>query len=126
MAKKIFTYRGKTLEELQSLSLVELSKILGSAARRKINRGFTDAEKAFLKKVAVKDNVKTHCRDMFVFPSMVGKIIKVYKGNTFDDLRVTQEMIGHRLGEFIQTRKKVQHGAMGLGASRSSANAERK
>ena len=126
MAKKVFTYRGKTLEELQAMSLAELSKILGSAARRKMARGFTDAEKAFLKKVAVKDGVKTHCRDMFILPSMVGKLIKVSKGNMFDDLRVTQEMIGHRLGEFSQTRKKVQHGAMGLGASRSSANADRK
>ena len=126
MAKKTFTYRGKTLEELQALSLAELSKILGSAARRKIARGFTETEKAFLKKVAVKDGVKTHCRDMFVFPSMVGKLVKVSKGNSFEDLRIMPEMIGHRLGEFVQTRKKVTHGAMGLGASRSSANADRK
>lgn len=126
MAKKTFTYRGKTLEELQSLSIAEVSKLLGSAARRKIKRGFTEAEKSFLAKVATRDMVKTHCRDMIIFPSMVNKLIKVSKGNSFEDLRVTQEMIGHRLGEFAQTRKKVSHGAMGLGASRSSAHADRK
>jgi len=126
MVKKTFTYRGKTLEELQSLSLAELSKMLGSAARRKMTRGFTDAEKAFLTKISEKDTVKTHCRDMFILPSMVGKLVKVAKGNAYEDLRIVPEMIGHRLGEFAQSRKRVNHGAMGLGASRSTAHADRK
>ncbi|HLP79522.1 MAG TPA: ribosomal protein S19 family protein [Acidobacteriota bacterium] len=127
MAKKIFTFKGKTIEELQSLSLVELAPLLNSAARRKIKRGFSPSEQAFLKRLVKKgDNVRTHCRDMIILPAMVNKVIAVHKGSTFEDVRITPEMIGYRLGEFVPTRKKVVHGAMGLGASRSSANAERK
>ena len=51
MAKKIFTYRGKTLEELQTLGLSELSQLFKSDVRRMIKRGFTDSEQKFLKKL---------------------------------------------------------------------------
>ena len=70
MAKKEFAYRGKTLEQLQELTIEELKELLPSPARRKINRGFTEAEKGFAEKIKVKNNVKTHCRDMIILPYM--------------------------------------------------------
>ena len=125
MAKKIFTFRGKKLEELQALSMAELAPLLSTDFRRKLARGFTEQEKKFLAKVEVKNNVKTHCRDMFILPSMVTKTIKVQKGNGFEDIVIQPEMIGHRLGEFALTRKRVMHSSAGVGASKASASQKR-
>ena len=51
MAKKIFTYRGKKIEELQALTLEQFAELLPSAQRRKVNRGFTEAEQKLLKDI---------------------------------------------------------------------------
>ncbi len=120
MAKQ-FLYRGKTLAELQELTLRELSELLPASHRRKIKRGFTEAEKKLLKKIrANKKNIETHCRDMIILPEMVGKLIKVHNGKTFEPVHITEEMLGHRLGEFVLTRKRVSHSSPGVGATRSS------
>jgi small subunit ribosomal protein S19 len=126
MAKKEFTYRGKTLEQLQSMSLTELMVLLPSAARRKMKRGFTEQEKIFLDRMAKKSTVKTHCRDMIILPSFVGRVIKVAKGNGWEDVRVSAEMIGLRLGEFAASRKRLRHGQAGIGATKGSAGKEKK
>ncbi len=120
MARKEFLFRGKKIEELKSLSLNEFADLLKSRERRKIKRGFTEEEKKLLKDLEKKDEVKTHCRDMIILPLMVGKTIHVYNGKEFVAVRVTTEMLGHRLGEFALTRKRVQHHAPGVGATRSS------
>jgi small subunit ribosomal protein S19 len=123
MARKEFIYKGKTLEELQAMQIKELANLLTSAARRKIRRGFTEAEKILVRNLKVaKKPVKTHCRSMIVLPEMVNKPIKIYNGKTFEEVMIQPEMIGHYLGEFAQTRKKVSHSAPGIGATRSSAN----
>jgi len=51
---------------------------------------------------------------------MVGKTIKIYNGQKFESIEVDEEMLGHYLGEFSKTRKRVSHSAPGLGATRSS------
>ena len=51
MAKKDYTYRGKTLEELQKLSMNELAELLPSKQRRTIKRGFSESQKIMLKKL---------------------------------------------------------------------------
>ncbi len=123
MAKKDFTFRGKSLQEMQSLSIEELSLLLPSRQRRKIKRGFTEAEKTFLKRLdKSKKDVETHCRDMIILPNMVGRIIRVYNGKEFVPIGIMPEMIGHYLGEFSFTRKRVAHSAPGIGATRSSAS----
>ena len=122
MVRQAFTYHGKTLEELQQLSFTELSDLLPSNERRKMKR-LTDEEKKFLAKVqASKKPVKTHLRSMIILPFMVGKNILVYDGRSFQSVMVIGEMIGHRLGEFGLTRKKVMHNAPGIGATKSSAS----
>ncbi len=122
MAKKEFSYRGKTLKELQELSLKELMLLLPSNQRRKFRRGFTEQEKKFLERIrSGKKNVRTHCRDMIVLPEMVGMTIKVHNGKSFEDLMVQEEMIGHRFGEFAITRKRLTHSAPGIGATKSSS-----
>ncbi|MBS3155417.1 30S ribosomal protein S19 [Candidatus Woesearchaeota archaeon] len=122
---KEFMYKGKSLDELKQLSLVDLAKILPSKQRRSLKRGLTDQQKKFLEKIKRSDKkpVKTHLRDLIVLPEMVGKLIQVYNGKTFLPLSITDEMIGHSLGEFIQTRQKVKHSAPGIGATKSSSAA---
>lgn len=123
MAKKEYTYKGKTLAELQGMELKAVAALYPARQRRSILRGFTEQKKILLKNLQQKDTVKTHCRDMVVLPSMVGKTIMLYTGKEFVAVRVAQEMLGHYLGEFALTRKRVQHSAPGIGATRSSASA---
>lgn len=122
--KKKFNFRGKTLEELQAMSLEEFSKLCTSRVRRALLNG---VDKKFLKKVeTAKANskakpVRTHRRDVVVVPSMVGARIAVHRGNSFEAIDVTEKMLGHYVGEFVLTRKKLQHGKAGIGATKSSS-----
>ena len=128
MAKKAFTYRGKTLAELQKMSLTELISLLPARQRRSLKRGFTDYQKKLLDKIKrvkegkIKKTIKTHCRSMIILPDMVGMLLLVHNGKQFTPVTITEEMIGHYLGEFAMTRKRVEHSAPGIGATRSSAS----
>ncbi|MDH5418608.1 MAG: ribosomal protein S19 family protein, partial [Nitrosopumilus sp.] len=68
----------------------------------------------------VKNPIKTHVRDLIVLPYMVGVTVNVFSGKEFRPVAITSEMIGHYLGEYVITNKRVSHGAPGVGASRSS------
>ncbi|MBC8444142.1 30S ribosomal protein S19 [Candidatus Woesearchaeota archaeon] len=123
MMKKEYTYRGKKLEELQKMGMTELAELFPSKQRRTIKRGFSPEQKLLLKKIrANKSNIETHCRDLVILPEMVGKIIKIHNGKDFVLLNIEAEMIGHLLGEFSLTRKRVGHNSPGVGATRSSSN----
>ena len=122
MAKKEFTYRGKSMEELLKMSLNELAALFPARQRRSLKRGLTEQQKILLGKIKKNEsNIKTHCRDMIVLPEMIGKTIKVYTGKEWVPVGLMDEMIGHCLGEFALTRRKVEHSAPGIGATRSSA-----
>jgi len=123
---KEFRYRGKSLEELNSMSTEALLELLPSRARRSLNRGVSEEKRKLLEDArAMKDGklqgeIKTHARDMIVLPTMVGLTISVHNGREFIPLEVKPEMIGRYLGEYVITNKKVVHGTPGIGASRSS------
>ena len=51
---------------------------------------------------------------------MVDVTVNVFSGKEFMPVVIKTEMIGHYLGEYVITNKKVSHGAPGVGASRSS------
>jgi small subunit ribosomal protein S19 len=122
MVQKEFTYKGRSVDELKKMSLAEFSMIAKSDARRKIRR-LTDDDKKLIKKVEKSQKpVKTHNRDMIIVPIFVGKTIMIYDGKSYQPLMVMPEMIGHWLGEYALTRKKVQHNAPGIGATRSSSS----
>ncbi|MBS3096343.1 30S ribosomal protein S19 [Candidatus Woesearchaeota archaeon] len=123
MAKKEFTFKRKTIDELKNMSLNELAQLLTSRQRRTVKRGFTEQQKILLKKLRANEkNIETHCRDMIILPEMVGKTIKIHQGKEFMPVIIEEGMIGHYLGEFAMTRKKVAHSAPGIGATRSSAS----
>lgn len=69
-----------------------------------------------------KKPVKTHVRDMVVLPKMVGLKLAVHNGKEFVTVVVMEHMIGHYLGEFAQTRRRVEHSAPGVGATKSSSS----
>ncbi|MCL5004438.1 MAG: 30S ribosomal protein S19 [Patescibacteria group bacterium] len=54
--------------------------------------------------------IKTWSRASEISPEMVGFTFGVHNGKDFIPVRISEEMIGHRLGEFSLTRKFVRHG----------------
>ena len=118
---KIFLFKGKTIEELQKMSLEEFAKLLPSRQRRKLLRGFNEKEKKFLERLRKSEKpVRTHLRDFIIIPEMNDKKVLVHNGNTWVGVNIKPEMIGRRLGEFALTRKRVIHSAPGVGATKAS------
>lgn len=64
--------------------------------------------------------VKTHLRNMIIVPEMIGSVVGVYNGKTFNQIEIKPEMIGHYLAEFSISYKPVKHGRPGIGATHSS------
>lgn len=54
--------------------------------------------------------IKTWSRGSEISPEMVGLTFAVHNGKDFITLRVSEDMIGHRLGEFAPTRRFTRHG----------------
>ncbi len=122
MAKE-FTFRGMTINEIKNLSLNEFSELIPSRARRSLKKGLTEDQKKLMDKIKHNDkDIKTHARDMIIIPQMIGHTIKIYNGKEYVQVFITEEMLGHFLGEFSLTRRRVAHNAPGVGATRSSAS----
>ncbi|MBI4136083.1 MAG: 30S ribosomal protein S19 [Candidatus Vogelbacteria bacterium] len=62
------------------------------------------------KKPAAAGVIKTWARASQISPEMVGFTFGVHNGRQHLEVLVTEEMVGHRLGEFSPTRKFVRHG----------------
>ena len=62
------------------------------------------------KKPAEAGTVKTWARNSQIAPEMVGFTFGVHNGKNFIDVFVTEEMVGHRLGEFSPTKTFRRHG----------------
>lgn len=121
--KKIF--RGKTASELSSISNSEFLMLVKSRQRRTIKRNGIEykllKEKIEKYKKDKKDKIiKTHCREGVILPAWIGLKFAIHNGKEFQQIAILPEMIGHRLGEFIFTTKRVVHSAPGIGATRSS------
>lgn len=56
-----------------------------------------------------KDTIKTWSRSSTILPSMVGHTIAVYNGKTHVPVYVSDQMVGHKLGEFSPTRNFRSH-----------------
>ena len=121
--RKEFLYHGFTLEQLQQMSIEEAIPLLPSRARRTVKRGLTKTQFKLLedvKKAQKGDSIKTHLRNMIILPSFVGHRVDVHNGREFQRVDIQPQMIGHYLGEFALTRKRVRHTGPGVGATRSS------
>ena len=125
-----FKFKGYSPTQLQALSIENLLPLLNSRQRRSLDRRvgtyMNDDKRKLREKVKLaregklKGKLRTHVRDMIILPDMVGLNIHVHNGKEFLQVTIKPEMIGHHLGEYAITNKRVQHGAPGVGASRSS------
>ena len=124
MVKK-FTYRGLSNEELNGLSMENMLKLFPARIRRSLTRGIYENKRKLVGEIKASKagkniTIRTHCRDLIILPNMVGVTISVFSGKEFVPVTITLEMIGHYLGEYVITNKRVSHGAPGVGSSRSS------
>ena len=58
-------------------------------------------------------SLKTQSRQSVILPSFVGKTFQVYTGKTYIQVKVREDMVGHRLGEYANTRKSGTHPTKG-------------
>jgi len=127
--KKEFTYKGKSIEELKKLDVREFAKYLRSRQRRTVLRQFQKVED-FINRAREKQKrdkrIRTHQRDLVVVPQMIGMKISIYNGHTFVPVDVTDEMLGHKFGEFAPTRGRVKHGSAGVGATKGTKSKSKK
>lgn len=126
MAKE-FSFQGRTLKQLQELSTEEFAKLTTSRKRRSLMHGTDKSlmkriEKALKEKTAGKEPkaIRTHKRGAIILPKFAGLKFAVHNGHEFLLFEAKPEMIGHALGEFALTRKRLQHGKAGIGATKSS------
>jgi len=55
--------------------------------------------------------IKTWSRRSTIIPEFVGYTFAVHNGKEFRHVYITEDMVGHKLGEFSLTRKFIHHGA---------------
>uniref|UniRef100_A0A183AAT8 40S ribosomal protein S15 n=1 Tax=Echinostoma caproni TaxID=27848 RepID=A0A183AAT8_9TREM len=127
--KKYF-YRGVDLDQLLDMDMEQIGELMPARIRRRIKRGLRRKHTALLKRLRRSKKecpfgekpkaVKTHLRNMIILPEMIGSVVGVYNGKTFNSVEIRPEMLGHYLGEFSITYKPVKHGKPGVGATHSS------
>ena len=125
-----FRFKGYSSEQIKALSIETVLPLLKARQRRSLDKRvakyMTDDKRKLREEIKqaregkLKSSIKTHVRDMIILPDMVDITIAVHNGKEFSPVLIKPEMIGHYLGEYAITNKRVQHGAPGVGASRSS------
>jgi len=61
-------------------------------------------------KAGTKEIIKTWARSCTITPEMIGFTFGVHNGREFIEVKATEEMVGHRLGEFSSTTRFLRHG----------------
>lgn len=59
-----------------------------------------------ISELILKKSIKTISKNSLILPQFVGLTLQVYNGKTFINITIINEMIGHKLGEFVSTRKQ--------------------
>ncbi len=81
---------------------------------RSLKKGPYVDEKILKKVKAMKDgekkSIKTWSRACTIVPEMVGYTFNIHNGKDFIEVYISENMVGHKLGEFAPTRKFVKHG----------------
>ncbi|MEM3364103.1 MAG: ribosomal protein S19 family protein [Candidatus Micrarchaeia archaeon] len=126
MAK--ITIYGMDTDKFAAVSAEEyISKYANSRARRAY-RNISDnpAYKKLMARIRkVRESksskvIKTHVREAVILPEWIGMKIGVHNGKEFYTIEIQPTMVGHRLGEFAHTTKRVEHHGPGVGATRGS------
>merc|ERR1719345_441106 len=121
-----YTYRGVDLENLVVMPMPELIELVHARARRRFKHGLPRKYWSLLKRLRNAKKacdtaagekpvcIKTHLR------KMIGSVVGVYNGKTFNQVEIKADMVGHYLAEFSMSYKPVKHGTAGIGATKSS------
>lgn len=78
---------------------------------RSIKKGFyvsSDIVKK-MEKTGERGSIKTWKRSSMIIPELVGRTVEVHDGRKFISVFITENMVGHRLGEFAPTRTFRMH-----------------
>jgi small subunit ribosomal protein S19 len=73
--------------------------------------GYLLKKAAAAKESTKREVIKTWSRRSTVLPQFVGLNFQVHNGNKFIPVTISEEMVGHKLGEFAPTRSYYGHGA---------------
>ena len=116
-----FKFKGYAPEQLQALSIEALLPLLNARQRRSLDKRvahyMNDGKRKLREEIKLaregklNGQLRTHIRDMIILPDMIGLDINVHNGKVFNPVFVTENMVGHRLGEFSLTRTFKKHGA---------------
>ena len=71
-------------------------------------------DSALLKKIksfemTSKNSIKTISKNSTILPKLIGVTLKTYNGKKFTFIKIIEEMVGHKVGEFISTRKQFSY-----------------
>lgn len=118
------------VDKLLDLSTEEFMDMVHARARRRMTRGLKRKPMALIKRLRKAKKaapagerpkgIKTHLRDMIIVPEMIGSVVGIYNGKSFNGVEIKPEMVGMYLGEFSITYKPVRHGRPGIGSTNSS------
>ncbi len=71
-------------------------------------------DEKLMKKIAAatagKGVIKTWARSSTITPEMVGHTLGIHNGRSFINVKIEENMVGHKLGEFAPTRRFTRHG----------------
>ncbi len=103
----------------------EFTKSIKSRARRALKRNglsyrMLNEKIEEYRKKGIDKPIKTHIREAVIVPQWIGLKFKIYMGKEFQEISITPNMVGRRVGEFVFTTKRVQHSAPGIRATRGS------
>jgi len=62
-----------------------------------------------LNRTGKKETIVTWCRSSTILPNMVGHTLSVYNGSQHFPVYITDQLVGHKLGEFVPTRSFRSH-----------------
>ncbi|EMP38846.1 40S ribosomal protein S15 [Chelonia mydas] len=109
------------------MSYEKLMQLYSARQHRRLNRSLRHKQHSLLmhlrkaKKEAPPmekpEVVKTHLRDMIILPEMVGSMVGVYNGKTFNQVEIKPDVSRHCLSGFSVRYKPVKHSIPGMGAS---------
>lgn len=124
MPEKI-AFRGMYPADAEKLDQKQYLGLVKSRERRSMKRNGLDYKKLLAKveeykKAGKTKPIRTHIREAVIIPSWIGVKFEVHNGKEFQALQISANMLGHRLGEFAYTTKRVLHSAPGIRATRGS------
>lgn len=72
-----------------------------------INKTFL--QKSLKLKNKNKSQIKTYSRNSTILPFLIGSIVSIHNGKQFIKIKIIEEMLNHKLGEFVATRTKFSY-----------------